>query len=204
MSFPAFFDQVPRITMRDPLASFLGASSDGTMEYSYHDAVRLAGHSCPTVAGSWLMVRAAVNALYPDEPAVRGGIAVEMPAPSDEGVTGVMAQVFTLVTGAAADNGFHGIGGHFVRQGLLEYADQPSSGLIRFTRLDTGKTVAVQLDLSSVPPSPALRELLGAAMHPDASEADRKAFGEVWQARVERILTEHADDPSVVRVMAIN
>ena len=29
MQFPAFFDAAPRITVRDPLAGFLGAADDG-------------------------------------------------------------------------------------------------------------------------------------------------------------------------------
>ena len=121
MHYPGFFDDAPRIVMRDPLAALLGAADDGLLEYCYLDAVRLAGHSCPTVAGAYLMARAAVEALYPNEPAERGGIAIRMAAAEHEGVTGVTAQVLTLITGAAADNGFHGIGGHFVRQSLLSY-----------------------------------------------------------------------------------
>ena len=122
MHYPAFYDEAPRIAMRDPLAALLGAADDGLIDYGYADAVRLAGHSCPTVAGAYLMARAALRALYPDQPAERGGICVRMPAAEDEGVTGVTAQVLTLITGAAASNGFHGIGGRFVRQSLLSYA----------------------------------------------------------------------------------
>lgn len=204
MNYPAFFDDAPRIRVRDPLADFLGAAEGGVLEYRYTDAVRLAGHSCPTVAGSWLLARAALMALYPDETAERGGVAVSMPAPADEGVTGVMAQVFTLVTGAAADNGFHGIGGQFVRHGLLDYADAAGAGAIRFTRTDTGASVSVVLDLSSVPPAADARALMGAAMHPDASAAQRAAFGQAWQDRVRRLLLEHADDPAVVRVTRLS
>lgn len=51
MSFPAFFDDAPEIRVRDPLAAFLGSAEDGVMTYRYADAVRLAGHSCPVVAG---------------------------------------------------------------------------------------------------------------------------------------------------------
>lgn len=200
MNYPAFFDDAPGIRVRDPLADFLGAATDGQMEYRYLDAVRLAGHSCPTVAGAWLTARAALKALYGDEPAERGGVAVWMPAPADEGVTGVIAQVLTLVTGAAADNGFHGIGGEFMRQGLLSYTRTPGTDAIRFTRTDTGATVDVALDLSSVPPAPQARALMGAAMHPDADAATRAAFGSAWQDRVRRLLLEHADDPAVIRV----
>ena len=60
MQYPTFFDQAPVITMRDPLAALLGAADDGLIDYRYIDAVRLAGHSCPTVAGAYLMARAAM------------------------------------------------------------------------------------------------------------------------------------------------
>jgi hypothetical protein len=72
MSHPAFFDEVKSITLRDPLAEILGAASDGMMRYSYLDAVKLAGHSCPTVAGAYLMTLKALEKLYPDSVAERG------------------------------------------------------------------------------------------------------------------------------------
>ena len=47
-TFPTFFAQAPTVRVRDPLARFLGAAAGGILEYHYADAVRLAGHSCPT------------------------------------------------------------------------------------------------------------------------------------------------------------
>lgn len=204
MDYPAFYDQAPRIAMRDPLAAFLGAAGDGLLEYSYLDAVRLAGHSCPTVAGAWLMARTALQALCPGEPAERGGIAVRMPGPADEGVTGVIAQVLTLVTGAAAENGFHGIGGRFVRQSLLDFAAAPTTDAVQFSRRDNGETVAVSLDLSRVPPAPNLRELMVVALHPTATAQQRATFAQAWQDRVRRLLLEHADDAEVLRLARLN
>ncbi len=203
MTYPAFYDTAPRITLRDPLADFLGAADDGLMEYRYLDAVHLAGHSCPTVAGAWLMACAALRALYPEQTPIRGGVTVRMPAAQDEGVTGVMAQVFTLLTGAAAENGFHGIGGHFVRQGLLTYADGASDAIV-FGRRDNASSVAVRLDLRTVPPDTRLRQLLTEAMDPSASSEQRKAFADVWQERVRKLLIDHADDPQVLRVTRVN
>ncbi len=49
MRVPAFFEEVPEIAVRDPLAALLGAAEHGRIEYSYADAVKLAGHSCPAV-----------------------------------------------------------------------------------------------------------------------------------------------------------
>ncbi|HEV7122796.1 MAG TPA: hypothetical protein VGN24_05135 [Rhodanobacter sp.] len=57
------------------------------------------------------MARAALRTLYPDGPAERGGVTVHMPGDESDGVNGVIAQVFMLITGAAADNGFPGIAG---------------------------------------------------------------------------------------------
>ncbi|MCX7515263.1 FmdE family protein [Frateuria hangzhouensis] len=200
MAFPDFFEQAPRIATRDPLAALLGASDDGVLVYGYADAVRLAGHSCPTVAGAYLMARAALRALYPDQPAERGGVAVRMGAPEHEGTTGVIAQVFTLLTGAAAGNGFHGIGGRYVRQGLLRYAGASEGAGVRFVRRDNGASVRVALDLSRVPPAPGLRERMAEALAPDATPAARQTFAGLWQDRVRRLLLEHADDPQVIVV----
>ena len=204
MSYPAFFDQAPSISTHDPLAALLGASDEGLIDYHYIDAVRLAGHSCPTVAGAYLMARAALHALYPEGPAERGGIVVQMPSAESEGTNGVIAQVLTLITGAAAANGFHGIGGHFVRQSLLSFDAESSSGAIRFSRSDNGTAVALELDLSSVPAPANLRALLGTAFAADATVAQRAAFAHAWQDRVRRLLLEHADDPAVVQVTRLN
>lgn len=200
MSLPAFFAEAPRIQLRDPLAEFLGASEGGLLEYSYADAVRLAGHSCPTVASAYLMARAGLRALYGNTTAVRGAVSVTMNGPEAEGTTGVIAQVFTLITGAAADNGFHGIGGRFVRQGLLSYDGDDPQSIASFRRNDSGDTVYLSLDLSSVPPASQMRDLMGRAMSADATPEERREFGAVWQERVRRLLLEHADDANVIRV----
>jgi hypothetical protein len=203
MSFPDFYDSAPVVRTRDPFAQMLGAAQDGMLEYRYLDAVRLAGHSCPTVAGAFLMGRAALSALYPDEPAERGAIAVHMPAPEHEGTTGVMAQVLTLLTGAAADNGFHGIQGRYRRKGLLSFSEQREGEAIIFTRLDNGKSVGVSLNVSLVPGDPAQGARLAAILQDHADEALRLAFANAWQERVRRLLLEFADDARVIHVSRI-
>jgi len=110
MSFPAFFDAAPVVRTRDPLATLLGATEDGVIDYHYADAVRLAGHSCPTVAGAFFTGRAALAALYPGTVPERGGVEVTLPDAENAGVTGAIAQVLTLLTGAAADIWIQGTG----------------------------------------------------------------------------------------------
>jgi hypothetical protein len=100
----------PTVTLRDLLAAFLGASKAGLITYGYADAVKLAGHSCPTVAGAYLMVRKGLSWLYADELPERGGIEVHMRDGREQGTTGVIATVAQLLTGAASETGFGGIG----------------------------------------------------------------------------------------------
>lgn len=203
MSFPDFFERAPAIRMRDPLSQLLGATGDGMIDYCYADAVRLAGHSCPTVASAWLMADAAVKALYPDEPGERGGIAVHMSAPEDQGVTGVIAQVLTLITGAAADNGFKGLNGSHARNHMLSFAaEDTGTSAVIFERCDTGQAVSVAVDMSGIAPHPDMRPLAGAVMQGVANAEQVKAFGAAWQDRVKRLL-EQSDNPEIVRVSSV-
>lgn len=198
-SFPDFFDEAPSITMQDPLARFLGAANDGIMEYQYADAVRLAGHSCPTVAGSWLMTVHGLRALYGNELPIRGEIEVYMADARDAGTTGVMATVAQLVTGAAPETGFHGIGGRFGRNNLLHF-DQPVQGAMGLRRKDTGAAVQVALDASVVPWPDEMRALLPKAVSGQASAAELQRFGELWQERVGKMLVDHADNINMIQV----
>jgi len=139
MSFPSFFAQAPRLKVRDPLAAFLGASEDGILDYGYEDAVRLAGHSCPAVAGAYLMVINGLSYLYDEALPERGGIEVFMRAECNEGTTGVVASIVTFLTGAAAEAGFHGIGParRFARRDLLRFGSDVD-GIMALRRRDTG------------------------------------------------------------------
>jgi hypothetical protein len=140
MTFPSFFAAVPTIVMRDRLAEFLGAAAGGLIEYGYADAVKLAGHSCPTVAGSYLLSSRALQALYPDEIPLRGELRVDFRDAQESAVTGVVAAVVGLLTGAAGIGGFKGLAGRFSRRELLSFgAELP--GEIRFTRQDKGQSL---------------------------------------------------------------
>lgn len=200
MKFPAFFDDVPRLAVRDPLAAFLGAAEDGVLEYRYADAVRLAGHSCPTVASAYVLGCRALAALYPDTLPERGGVSIRFAQEADEGVAGVIASVLTLLTGAAQEGGFKGIAGRFVRRELQHFgAGQPLA--LRFTRPDDGRCVDAEADLSRVPPEPDMAALMGRCVQGMADADERRRFGELWQQRVARILLEHWNDDEVFRIV---
>lgn len=199
MQVPPFFDAVPPVAMRDPLAETLGAADDGIIEYGYVDAVKLAGHSCPTVAGAWLMTVKALARLYGDELPRRGEVRVELQQPHDEGVAGVIGNVAGLLTGAAGDGGFKGLAGRFSRRGLLAYG-APIDGDIRYTRTDTGKSIEVAYHPEVVERPAELKALMQAALLPSADAQARRAFGSAWQEWVRRIVVDHADDPALVTV----
>lgn len=198
--FPDFFASAPSIRVRDPLASFLGVSTHGEMLYRYEDAVRLAGHSCPTVASSFLATRLALKHLYGEELPVRGEIEVRFAQALDAGVTGVMGSIATLITGAATEGGFAGLAGQFSRRNKLLFGQSLGQGSIAFTRLDTGASVEVGMDLSQVPSDPEVGQLMPLCLSGKASEDERERFARLWQERVRRLLLEHADDPNVFKV----
>ncbi len=197
MNTPSFYNDVPIITLYDPLAEFLGAAEKGIVEYRYLDAVKLAGHSCPTVAGAWLMTRKALANLYGDELPVRGAIQVSFRDGQADGVTGVIANVVGLLTGAAQSGGFKGIGGKFDRRNLLHF-NAGITGEIRYTRLDTGIHVETTYHPEWVSPSPGMKELMQKAMMGVANAEERNRFGLLWQDRVKRILIDHADDAEMI------
>lgn len=201
MSHPEFFDTVPRITLHDPLAELLGAADRGLITYGYPDAVKLAGHSCPTVAGAYLMTLKALGALYPDRPPERGDIRVGLKAAQAEGTAGVVGAIAGLLTGAAGEGGFKGLGGRYARRDLLRF----SAGIdaeLRFTRGDTQAGVTVRYRPECVPPAPELQALMPRVVAGEASAAERTEFGRLWQMRVKRILIDHFDDPELVQCAA--
>jgi len=199
MLFPEFFAQLLPLTLRDPLAETLGAALGGIMVYRYEDVVRLAGHSCPTVAGAWLMARHGLAALYPEDLPERGGIRVELRGALDAGTTGVVGSVLGFLTGAAGEGGFKGLGGRHGRRNLLAYGvEMPDE--VRFTRLDTGASVGVDYHPERVPPAPEMAPLLARVVGGTAAAEEREAFARLWQDRVRRILVDQATDPDLVVV----
>lgn len=148
------------------------------------------------------MARRGLAALYPDTLPMRGGIRVEMGAPQDAGVSGVVASVLGLITGAAGEGGFKGLGGNHVRRGLLQFG-QEINGVVRLTRLDSGAAVIVNYTPERVPASPEMAPLMARVVGGTADAAEQQAFGLLWQERVRRILLEHGDDADLVSVSPV-
>ena len=200
MAFPKFFDEVPGITTFDPLALTLGTVEDGIIKFRYTQIVKSAGHSCPTVAGAYLMTLKALDALYPNTPAIRGEIKVEFKENLEDGVAGVIANVISNITGATDKSGFKGLNGNFARHSLMKFNSDISSNA-RFTRTDTNKSVDVYYNPGIIPPLPKMQELMGLVMTQNADKEQKKEFGQLWQKRVKRILIDNFDNEEMINIL---
>ncbi|OYT11083.1 MAG: hypothetical protein B6I18_05755 [Bacteroidetes bacterium 4572_112] len=202
MKYPEFYNQVKAIKLYDPLSEFLGSFEDGIIEFNYLNIVQAAGHSCPTVAGAYLITYKALEALYPNEIAERGNIRVEFRENIEEGVAGVIANVISNITGATRITGFKGIAGKFVRHSLMDFGANINSSA-RFTRKDTNKSVEVYYNPSSVGGSPMMQPLMQKIMSGMASKEEKVEFGNMWQARVKAIIIDNCDNEAVIKVVEL-
>ncbi|MBU1659712.1 hypothetical protein KKG72_11785 [bacterium] len=186
MGYPEFYDAIEVIKVKDYLANALGAFENGEYEFSYLDVVKSAGHSCPTVAGAYIITLEALKVLYPNERAVRGNIKVEFEDSLENGVAGVIGNVISHITGATDKSGFKGLSGKFARHSLMFFNSKIDSSA-RFTRVDTGKSVDVVYNPMSVMPSPQMQPIMQKMQLSSATQEELKLFGELWQDRVKRI-----------------
>ncbi len=189
MTYPAFFDEVEPIDTVDPLADILGAVENGRITYTYLDMVKFAGHSCPTVAGAWLMTKIGLAKIYGDDLPVRGNVKVEIREALDEGVAGVIGNCIGLVTGAANEGGFKGLGGRMARNNRLVFGVEMGAE-VRLTRLDNAAHVEMSYNPSLVPGNPEMQPLMQKVMQGVATPEEKRRFGELWQERVKKILLE--------------
>jgi formylmethanofuran dehydrogenase subunit E len=188
MEYPKFYDEVERFILKDELSEFLGATKDGEIEISYLDCVKLAGHSCPTVASSYIAAKVALNYFFKDETPIRSVIKIEMRESCDSGVTGVIGNVIGFILGSSDKGGFSGIAGRFNRKDLLQYGSREQKGLIKFTKIDSGESVEVELDTSIVPPNPEMKFLMQKVLQNVATKEEMEKFQNLWQNRVENML----------------
>ena len=202
MKYPEYYNTVEEITMYDPLSEFLGSFEEGLITYDYKSVVASAGHSCPTVAGAYLMTLKALKELYKSETPVRGDIKVSFKESIDDGVAGVIANVISNITGATKISGFKGIAGKFVRHGLMDF-NSPIQSSARFTRIDKGTSVDVYYNPSSVAASPMMGQLMQKIIGEQANSEEKISFGQMWQERVKLILVDYSNSSEVIKVELI-
>ena len=199
MIYPTFFDQVESIKLHDPISEFLGVFEQGLLEFTYLDVVKSAGHSCPTVAGAYLVTLKALKALYPNAIPERGGIHISVKENFTEGVTGVITNVFSQITGATEISGFKGIGPKFIRHSLMDF-NADIKGAYRFTRVDTMASVELVYQ-PNIPVDPRQQMLMQKSMMGKATIEEKELFGQLWQERVKKILIDFKDSPDLVKIL---
>ncbi len=191
MTYPEFFNDVKPIVLQDELAEFLGSAEKGIIEITYPEVVKMAGHSCGVVAGAYLMAQKALITLYGTEMPQRGHIKVELQRQPQTDNAGVTGSVLANITGAAYQQlGFSGIQqGRFSRRNLLIFGVDMDAD-VRFTRLDTGKSVRINYRPGKVVIP---KNILMSAIGPEATEESKASFPKRWQEMVRTILG-HADE----------
>ncbi len=199
MQYPLFFDEADSILLYDPLSDFLGAFEEGKVEIGYLDCVKQAGHSCPTVAGAYLMTMLGLNILYGSELPQRGNIHVGIKGERTEGTTGVIGNIISFIVGASGEEGFKGIQGKFSRNNLMAY-DQKMMGEVTLTRTDNKLSVSLSYDPSIIPGDQRLKPLMGKVLQGKASDQEKNLFKALWQERVKDILLTKALRNKMIQV----
>jgi len=195
--FRDFLLEVEPIRFREPFAETLGAfkQENTILEYNFIDVVKMAGHACPTTSGAYLCCQEALKKLYAEEIPIRGDIAITIYGESDEGVYGVISQVFMLLTGAAPASGFRGLGHKFKRKDLLKFSQKkidPSAHCFKFQRLENKKTVIVRFYPDKIPfaedKAKRLGNLLQKVIWEAAKQDERREFQDLWMEKVADML----------------
>ncbi len=201
-NFRDLIQKTDPIKMREPLAEILGAfKKDNIVEYSFKDIIKFAGHPCPTVTGAYLCCKKALEKLYSKEIPVRGNISVVIHGEPDEGVYGVISQVFSFITGAASSTGFKGLGTLFKRKDLLQFSNNKETEeclKFEFKRNDNGKSVIVSFLPQNIPDNPEesskINQLLQKVLWDAAKKEEIKTFQDLWMKKIERMLNEEYID----------
>lgn len=197
--FRDFLGKVEPIRFREPFAETLGVfkETDAVLEYTFIDVVKMAGHACPTTAGAYLCCQEALKKLYPDELPVRGDISITVYGEADEGVYGVISQVFSFLTGAAPATGFRGLGHKFRRKDLLKFHPEkmdPQALCFEFRRVNNGKAVLVKFFPGRIPFDEVKAKRLGALLEKviweAAKEDEQREFQDLWIGKVRDMVIE--------------
>ena len=187
-----FYDEAEPIKLREPLAEFLGAIDEGEeFVFTYQDAVKLAGHSCPAVSGAYKITQKALKVLYKDKLPVRGEISVKVLGSVDNGANGPISQVISLITGAAPQTGFAGLGERFGRKDKLvfdEVNEEPNAFI--FIRDDNKRCVKVSYHPENLPQEENMHTLFTKCIVGTATKEQEEEFKRMWQARVKAVLFE--------------
>lgn len=197
MQFPEYYQQIEKIQLFDPLAEILGSSNEGIINFTFADAVRFAGHGCPTVGGAYLMILAGVKLLFKNQLPVRGMLEVHMNQAKDSGTTGVIAAVAGFILGASDEGGFKGLAGMHFRNNLIKFS-QDFKGHMRLVRIDSGESIILEYHPEIVPGNQLTGLLLDKILKNLATNEEKKAFQTIWNQRLEKIMVNEFSNPNLI------
>ena len=149
--------------------------------------------------------------IYGDRKGVKGALWRRYPGKKpDKGVDkrgptdlayGPMAQVISLITGAAGNTGFKGLGRVGGRQNKLVFDDKDFQfNTFIFQREDTGKSVKVTYSPQVLPQNPDMGELMPLVVSGKASKEERDRFVSMWQGNVKKVLLEPDKYPGLFEI----
>jgi hypothetical protein len=167
-----------QIKIHEPFAKFLMSDSEEfDFTISLLDVVHFAGHACPAMVGAFFISQRAVQELFPEtKTCIRGRVAIDIPSSVEQGATGPISNVFSMIFGSWEKSGFGGLKGNFVRRGLLRYnADDVPQGVFRFRDLRTKAFVDISYDPSQ------------AQIFADPAETP---FQRIWRMKIKKIMSE--------------
>ena len=127
---------------------------------------------------------------------------VKVPGSVHNGANGPIAQVISLITGAAPETGFAGLGGEFVRKDKLifdEANEEPNAFV--FTRDDNKKSVKVTYHPEHLPQKEEMPQLFTKSISGTATKKQKEEFIGMWQERVKAVLFEEVKNLFTVEAM---
>lgn len=194
--FRKLIEDFEPILMKEPLAELLGAfeNDSNVLEYSLAEVIKMAGHCCPTITGAYLACKKALKELYNNEIPVRGDIKIKIYGKCDEGVYGVISQVFSFITGAVASNGFDGLGYSFRRKNLMTFSNETDNQEMTFSfeRTDSEDKVLIEFIPQFIPfdDSEEMSNLMQKLLGGSTNKGEKNKFQDLWMRKIKNILNE--------------
>ena len=199
MKTSSFYSSLPTIKLNEPLYDLFGVAPTSEIEFSFADAVKIAGHACPTVAGSYLMTYHGIKALYPNEIPIRGNFKLHFSTDEAEGVTGVIANIMGTILGAAGVGGFKGLGGKYYRNNKILF-NQILKSKVEIVRIDNNQSVRIDYFPEIIPSSDATSPLLSKILSNSATDLEKLTFQNLWNQRLEKILSIGFDKNNLIKI----
>lgn len=199
MNTPTFY-ATSSIKLYEPLYDLFGVNKNAHVEFTFEDAVKIAGHACPTVAGAFLLAYHGARKLYEGETPIRGSFQLLFKEDESVGVTGVISTIMGSILGASGIGGFKGLGGQFARNNRVLY-NQSISSQVAILRTDTNAIVYLDYHPELIPLHQETSQLLSKILNDQATLSEKSTFQKLWNQRLEAILRVGLGDSGIIDLL---